>query len=102
MSRGAQRNGKGTKRNFAKPKSRLKPWGRAETLQKRAVNHFDWRGPEQLLEPWRCVRAGGAGVFLNRGAGVFLNRNRPSGHKEEWGCVGLSKARPPRREEKGE
>ena len=36
-------------------------------MQKRVVNHSDGRGLEQLLEPWRCVRAGGAGVFWNRG-----------------------------------
>ena len=36
-------------------------------MQKRVVNHFDGRGLEQLLEPWRCVRGGVAGVFWNRG-----------------------------------
>ena len=35
-----QPQGKGTKRNFAKPKSRLNPWGRKETLQKCVVNNF--------------------------------------------------------------
>ena len=35
--------------------------------QKCVVTLFAARGPEEPLEPWRCVEAGGAGAFLNRG-----------------------------------
>ena len=29
--------------------------------------HFEARGLKEILEPWHCVRAGGAGTFWNRG-----------------------------------
>ena len=41
--------------------------GKRETPQKCVVTLFAARGPEEPLEPWRCVEAGGAGTFWNRG-----------------------------------
>ena len=35
--------------------------------KKCVVMHFEARGPGDLLEPWRCVEAGGAGTFWNHG-----------------------------------
>ena len=35
--------------------------------QKCVVTLFAARGPEEPLEPWRCVEAGGAGDGWNRG-----------------------------------
>ena len=37
--------------------------GALEGARTRIVNHFDWRGLEQLLEPWRCVQAGRRDFF---------------------------------------
>ena len=34
------------------------------------VTQFEARGLKDLLEPWRCVRAGGAWAFWNRGDAV--------------------------------
>ena len=66
-------------------------------MQKRDVNHSDGRGLEQLLEPWRCVRAGGAGVFWNRGdAARSLEprkfRNRPQGTRRSGGVFYMAMA----------
>ena len=37
-----------------------------ETLQNRTVTPFDARDSKQLLRPWRCVRARGAGALWDR------------------------------------
>ena len=65
-----------------------------ETLRKCIVTHFEARGLKQLLEPWRCVRAGGAGTFWNRGDAFsslgtrkFFKAPRGTqriGHSKDW------------------
>ena len=56
---------------YGRPKSRVRPgeWqeGGKRVPQKCIVTHFEARGPEEPLEPWRCVEAGGAGTLWNRG-----------------------------------
>ena len=48
------------------------------------LTYFEARGPKDLLEPWRCVQAGGAGTLWTRGGAARglaprRFRNRPQG-----------------------
>ena len=56
---------------YGRPKARLKPWGWrggwGETLQECVVTRFEAPGLKEPQGPWRCVEAGGAGSFWNRG-----------------------------------
>lgn len=68
---GRAAKGRSPRRPYGRPKSRLKPGGWqgrvGGDLTEMRRHAFAARGPKEPLEPWRCVEAGGAGTFWDRG-----------------------------------
>ena len=48
----------------AKPQESFAAIAHLGPMQERGVTHFNARGRKDLLEPWRCVQAGGGGWDL--------------------------------------